>query len=60
MGKPMANGHPISGVATRKEFVRRLAETCGPKILEEVELQYMYCILLVHVLYIISTCTVYY
>lgn len=36
MGKPMANGHPISGVATRKELVKGLAEKCGPKMLEEV------------------------
>ena len=36
MGKPMANGHPISAVATRMDIVTKFVTKYGHEILPEV------------------------
>ena len=36
LGKPMANGHPISAVMTRSELCMKFTDKHGPHILDEV------------------------
>ena len=36
LGKPMANGHPISAVMTRSELLKKFTDKHGPHILNEV------------------------
>ena len=36
LGKPMANGHPISAVMTRSELCMKFTDKYGPHILDEV------------------------
>ena len=40
MGKPMGNGHPISAVVTTKEIASKFAEKVGPRIMEQVSINF--------------------